>query len=324
MARRLGCFLLSVLLSLLLLTGCAEETLSDQELTDLLYELSQQDDEADFLVLPEDYQMPAAGVDGVYRLLILGVDTDDPKVAGRSDTMILAVMDRRQHTLKLVSFMRDLYVKIPGRGHNRLNAAFAFGGEQLLRRTLQEAFGVVADGYLAVNFSLMADLVDALGGVTMQVEAYELGPLNGILSYYNYQRGLPEEQGILTASGQQLLTGLQTMSYARIRKTDSDFVRVTRQQRVMEAIYHRMQDAGAQQLLDIALRFAPLVKSDVTPAQAASLLRDLMGMGDISISTLRVPADKAFASRIIHDAFFLVPNLDRNRGAIADFLAPPP
>ena len=155
--------------------------------------------------------------------------------------MILAVLNTRLKTLKLISFMRDLYVTIPGRGHNRLNAAYVYGGQELLRRTLEESFGVVADAYLAVNYSLMTELVDAIGGVELTVEEYELKPLNGILRYYNYQREFPEDEGVLAASGTRILTGLQAMSYARIRKVDSDFERVGRQQRVLEAIYQRLR-----------------------------------------------------------------------------------
>jgi len=299
----------------------AEPTLSNQELTDLLWELSLQDEGGgEFIVLPEGYQLPAAGLDEVYRLLILGIDTDDQGMRGRSDTMILAVLDARQGSLKLISFMRDLYVNIPGRGHNRLNAAYAFGGDKLLRQTLQDSFGVTADGYIAVNFSVMASLIDAIGGIELRVEAFELSPLNGILSYYNYQRGVPEEQGRLAQAGTQPLTGLQAMSYARIRKPDSDFERVTRQQRVMEAIYQKMLDLEAGQMADIILRFADRVATDISLTEALGILSGLLKVQDLALSALRVPVQGAFSAKLLHDVYFLVPNLKRNNAAIADFL----
>ena len=216
--RRLLVCVLAIML--MVPTGFAEEErLTDEQLRELLYELSlQEESNSEFLVLPDDFRMPSTGLDGEYRLLIVGVDTDDAGIKGRSDTMILAVLNTRLKTLKLISFMRDLYVTIPGRGHNRLNAAYVYGGQELLRRTLEESFGVVADAYLAVNYSLMTELVDAIGGVELTVEEYELKPLNGILRYYNYQREIPEDEGVLAASGTRILTGLQAMSYARIRK----------------------------------------------------------------------------------------------------------
>ncbi len=322
MLNRMICFCLGLIIGLGSFISSAEPTLSDQEMTDLLWIMSlQEEGGGEFVVLPEDYQLPASGLDGVYRLLILGIDTDDQGMRGRSDTMILAELNVRQGTVKLISLMRDLYVTIPGRGHNKLNAAYAFGGEKLLRRTIQDSFGLTADGFIAVNFSVMAAMIDAIGGVELQVEAFELGPLNGILSYYNYQHGTPEEQGRLGRAGRQTLTGLQAMSYARIRKPDSDFERVERQQRVMEAIYHRMMELDAGRLTDIILRFSQQVATDISLAEALGIISDLLKARDLSLSALRVPVQGAFASKMLHGAYYLVPNLKRNKSAIADFLA---
>ena len=238
--------------------------------------------------------------------------------------MILAVLNTRKNSLKLVSFMRDLYVKISGSGHNRLNAAYAFGGEKKLRRTLEENFGVLADGYLAVNYSLMADLVDAIGGVELTVEEYELKPLNGILGYYNYQRGIPENEGMLAVSGTRILTGLQAMSYARIRKTDSDFERVGRQQQVIQAIYRQIQHASAEQIIDAISGFIGSVGTDVSLGDALSLLKDIIRLDQLDIQTFSIPVKGAFSSQVIRDTYYLVPNLKRNREAIMEFLTDDP
>lgn len=318
--QRLLVFILAIML--MMPTGFSEEErLTDEQLRELLYELSlQEESNSEFLVLPDDFRMPSTGLDGEYRLLIVGVDIDDAGIKGRSDTMILAVLNTRLKTLKLISFMRDLYVTIPGRGHNRLNAAYVYGGQELLRRTLEENFGVVADAYLAVNYSLMTELVDAIGGVELTVEEYELKPLNGILRYYNYQREIPEDEGVLAASGTRILTGLQAMSYARIRKVDSDFERVGRQQRVLEAIYTRLRQLPVDRLGQIILSFIGRVSTDISMSDALNLLQDLLQAGDLRISALSIPVNKSFSSKMIRKAYFLVPNLKKNKTAIADFL----
>lgn len=298
-----------------------EQDLTDEERHALLTLLLIEDEESNsFVVLPDNFIMPAIGLDDEYRLLILGIDTDRDDLKGRSDTMILAVLNTRLKTLKLISFMRDLYVSIPGKGHNRLNAAYAFGGPGLLAKTLQNNFGIVADAYLAVNFSLMANLVDAIGGVELQVDAYELRPLNGILEYFNFQHGLSEEYGTLASSGMRTLTGLQTMSYARIRKSDSDFQRVVRQQKVIEAIYRQLRQASLSQLMDAVTGFIGKVGTDVSMNDALSLIKDIMKIDEISIKTLSIPVKGAFSSKLIQRAFFLVPNLKRNMAAINQFL----
>ncbi len=315
-----------LLLLLAIASGCmpaaAEDRLTDDELTGLLYELSLDGDaQSEFLVLPDDYSPPAAGADGVFSLLIIGVDTDNDQLAGRSDTMILASLDIRNASLKMISFMRDLYVTIPGKGHNKLNAAYAFGGPDLLQRTLEQNFSVEADGYLAVNFSAMVDLIDALGGVELTVEDDELRPLNGILEYYNYLRDRPEREGRLASAGTRLLTGLQAMSYARIRKIDSDFERVLRQQRVMEAVFRKLMGMAPDRLADLLIRHMDRVRTDVTMARGISLAAEAFALSQVRVDALRIPVKGAYASKMIRGTYYIVPDLKKNTAAIRDLLA---
>jgi LCP family protein required for cell wall assembly len=301
----------------------AEETLSDEELTELLYTLSQEgENTADFVVLPEDYVEPVTGLDGTYSLLLIGVDTDGRGVSGRSDTMVLAVMNKREGTVKLISFLRDLYVQIPGKGHNRLNAAYSFGGPELLVRTLEKNFGVSADGYLAVDFGLMIRLVDAVGGIELEVNEDELQPLNGILEYYNQQHGWPVKQGRLQKAGYVRLTGLQAMSYARIRKMDSDFIRVIRQQKTLAAILIQLQRMEAPILFNLVMEYASLVKTDIAVADVFQLIPLLLPMADYDLSTLSIPVAGGSKNTMKNNSFFLLPNLKKNVLAIEQFLNP--
>lgn len=83
--------------------------------------------------------------------------------------MILLTLDAEHNCIKLTSFMRDLYVEIPGRKNNRLNAAYVFGGPELLMKTMKKNFGIEVDHYVAVNFSILADVIDQLGGLVIDV-----------------------------------------------------------------------------------------------------------------------------------------------------------
>ncbi len=302
-----------------------DRTLSNEEIADILFRMSvEENEESGYLVLPEGYQEPVTGLDGEFKLLLVGVDTDDPQIRGRSDTMILAVLNKRKGELKLISFMRDLYVQIPGKAHNRLNAAYAFGGAELLKKTLDQCFHVKPDGYLAVNFAMMAKLVDSIGGVEIEVEPEELRPLNGILEYYNYLKKRPEKQGRLESAGRQTLTGLQAMSYARIRKIDSDFERVARQQRVIMAIFNKVKRMSAEDTLNILSENIESVATDITMQQAVQLAGELSAMDSITTRYLRIPVVNGARSTVLNDAYYLIPNLQKNRRAIEDFLAPTP
>ena len=324
--KRIVCFLLffSCLMMASPISLAQEETLSDDEIAAILYRMSQEENgEGEYLVLPEGYTEPATGLDGLFRLLMVGVDTDDPRIRGRSDTMMLAVLDKRNHQLKLISFMRDMYVQIPGHGHNRLNAAYVYGGPEALVSTLNKNFQVQVDGYLAVNFSMMIALVDAIGGIDIQVEEEELKPLNGILEYYNYQNEKPEEEGRLLSAGLQRLTGLQAMSYARIRKIDSDYERIGRQQRVMMAIFNKLKSSNTDQLLDIMMNQIDSVATDITLQTALSLMNDVVGMGTIDTRYLRIPVAKSSRNTVLNKAYFVIPNLEKNQKAIQEFLGTP-
>lgn len=319
--KRLLASILLVCSLLAFVPAMAEESLTDQEMTDLLYALSQEGENAgDFLVLPEDYEIPVTGLDGVYSLLLIGVDTDLPDVSGRSDTMVLAVLNTREKSIRLISFMRDLYVRIPGRGHSRLNASYAFGGPDLLVKTIKENFPVRIDGYLAVGFGLMARLTDALGGIDISVTLDELPKLNGILAYYNYQKGVPQDTGLLENAGEVHLNGLQTMAYARIRKLDNDFVRVERQQKVLMALFEKLKEQGMGNLSNLAFGFINEVRTNVSLNTMLALLPDVLAMQEYSVHSLRIPVERGSKSTIKNDAYILIPNLKKNAEAIRSFL----
>lgn len=298
-----------------------DQALSDSELAEMLYATEQEEGTAaDFLVLPDDFSEPVTGLDGVFNLLLIGVDTDRAGITGRSDTMTLAVLNTRDKTVRLVSFLRDLYVRIPGKGYNRLNAAYAYGGPDLLVKTIRENFGVFIEGYLAVDFSLMVNLVDAIGGIGISVSPEERKALNGILEYYNYLRGDDERQGRLESAGFVNLTGLQAMSYARIRKIDSDFGRVERQQKTLAAIYSKLQSMDNRLIVGIIFRFAGCVKTDITLAEAVELAMNAFDAAGYKVLALSVPVANSSRNIVKDKVYYLMPNLKKNVEAIRLFL----
>lgn len=321
--KRLLCCLLAIFVVSCSALGLAleEERLTDQELTDLLYEMELEDgQEESFLVLPEEYEPPVTGLSGVYCLLLIGVDTNNQGMAGRSDTMVLAVMNTREGSVKLISFMRDLYVKIPGRGHNRLNASHAFGGPELLVKTLQTVFQVPVDGYLAVDFAMMAKMVDAIGGIRLAITEEEKTSLNHILEYYHRVYELPGQPVLLDAWGEVHLDGSQAMAYSRIRKMDSDFERVGRQQRVLGAIFHQLTALDVNGLASLVTEYAPMIKTNVSLQDALELLPLALSMKDAGMTALTIPIKGGSKNVTKNKAAFLVPNLKRNINAIQAFL----
>ena len=110
--------------------------------------------------------------DDIVNILVVGNDyrkEKDYTASGLTDTMIIATMDLKHGTLKMASLMRDNYVDIPGYGYNKLNAANSFGGIELLYKTIATNFNIELDGYVEVGFKAFTDVVDAVGGVELEL-----------------------------------------------------------------------------------------------------------------------------------------------------------
>lgn len=256
----------------------------------------------------------------VFRMLLIGTDAYTVKQDGRSDTMILLQVDTRTRDIKMISFLRDLYVKISGHGKTRLNAAYVYGGVSLLKQTLEDNFGVTMDRTLTVNFSLMVELIDRIGGVTVDVSERERKQLNSILKFYNTHNGYKQRDQLLTESGVQHLTGKQALCYSRIRKIDSDFARTSRQRKVLEGVYQRVKELDGLTLAGILTETLSQVKTDMTLADAVALVPVLLKLNEAAFDELTIPVKNGYSSETISGMMVLVPNLNKNQDAIAEFL----
>ena len=256
----------------------------------------------------------------VFRVLLIGTDAYKPKDAGRSDTMVVFQINVSTGEMKMVSFLRDLYVQIPDHGKTRLNAAYVYGGSELLKRTIQSNFNITVDRTLAVNFSLMVDVIDRIGGVTVDVSEKERRQLNSILKFYNTHNGFKQKDQLLAEAGTQLLSGKQALCYSRIRKIDSDFQRTGRQRKVLIAIYARVREMDAYTLAGMLADTLPQVTTDMTLADAVALVPVLMKLDAVSFDGLTVPIVGGYKSITVKDMEVLSPDLDANRDAIAQFL----
>ena len=175
--------------------------------------------------------------DGVKNILLIGNDSRSADESGRSDAMILVSISSKTKSIHLTSLLRDIYVDIPGHDGNRLNAAYAYGGPELLMETLEENFDISVNRYILVNFQAFANLVDAVGGVDLELSNEEVQYVNGYLVEYNQLEGRPEGTDYLDSSlsGNLHLNGPQALAYCRNRYIGTDFARTERQRKVISA-----------------------------------------------------------------------------------------
>lgn len=254
------------------------------------------------------------------RILLIGTDAYKASQRGRSDTMVLVQVDVATAEIRMVSFLRDLYVTIPRHGKTRLNAAYVYGGEALLLATLRQNFGVSTDRTLAVNFSRMVELIDRIGGVTVDVSERERRQLNSILKFYNTYNGFKRNDQLLETAGTVNLSGKQALCYSRIRKIDSDFQRTARQRKVLEGIFARVRAMEPLQLAGVLAQSYDMVKTDLSLADIAALVPVLMQLSDATFESLTIPVKGGYSSQTIDGSSVLVPNLRENSAEIEAFL----
>ena len=231
----------------------------------------------------------------VINLMLVGQDRRENDGRSRSDAMILITLNRTEQTLDMTSFMRDTYVQIPGWGGNRLNAAYVFGGMDLMRDTFRENFGVEIDGIIEVDFFKFTDIINMIGGIDIEVNE--------------------EEAQILGCeSGYVHLDGKQTLSYCRIRKVgNADFERTERQRRVMSILFEKALNMTTNEVMQCVDQFFLQVTTDMTQDDLLNLALEVMLLGIDTMETHNIPEDAGYSSDTVDGMSVLVPNLDACR-----------
>ena len=291
-------------------------TEEEQFLADLMTELNV--DEANAL----------SQVNGMTHILLVGIDARPGQKTGRSDTMMLLTIDAENKSLKLTSFMRDLYVEIPGYKNNRLNSAYVFGGPELLIKTLKKNFGVEVNYYAAVNFSVLADLIDQIGGLEVKIESKTqmkyinlvIKEDNAVLKKAYPKKGIKTNDNLLTKTGTQVLNGRQTQAYARYRKGSSDFQRTERQREVILKAIEKVRGMSMLDIGKLAMANLGQVTTNLTVADILRLAPAAFQLKDTKVKQLRIPVDKGYSSKTISGMAVLVPNRSKNVKALTEFL----
>ncbi len=240
----------------------------------------------------EQTNKPEKPVDDVVNILLLGVE--EIGGASNTDTMIVATMNTKNHTMKLTSLMRDIYVEIPGHDNNKLNSAFAKGGIDLLYQTIQNNFGVQLDGYVLVNFSAFEKIVDLLDGVEVTLTSTEA-------NYLNRTNYISDPANRTVKEGAQMMNGNQALGYCRVRKVPTetehdDFGRTQRQRAVLNSIFEQLKKKNIVQLglfMNDVLNDVD-IHTDITQSEFNRYLEEAASLNVGKLEQLRIPTDGNF------------------------------
>lgn len=308
-AMKLLCSLLGVILVVMLgasfafhhLLGKINYTDAALERPDVLSAFS----EMDLTNLSSESAGPRLGSTDspVVNILLVGQDRREGEKSARSDSMILCTFHKQSHRLTMTSFLRDLYVEIPGHHDNRINAAYSLGGTKLLKKTIEENFDLNIHGCVEVDFRQFSDIIDLLGGVRIELRQDEADTIN-------------RETGSALTEGTHILTGDQALTYSRIRNLDrdGDFSRTNRQRKVMSALFDTYRQAKLSALIPTLGELLPMITTDMNYGQILLLALELMpSLSDAQIVSQRVPADGTFTDQTIDGMSVLVADMEKAR-----------
>ncbi|MBQ9858428.1 MAG: LCP family protein [Oscillospiraceae bacterium] len=226
------------------------------------------------------------------NIMLVGQDSRG-NTRERSDTMILVSINPNTGEVAMVSFLRDLYVQIPGYYDNRMNAAYAFGGFPLLYEVMEVNFGITCDGGIEVNFEGFKDIVDVVGGVDVELTYRESEVVGTYVEGVNH------------------LDGEQALTYARIRKLDSDFGRTNRQRTVLQAILNKVRHLSVTELFSLVNTCMEFVTTDMTNAEILDIAKvTLPLLSNLELQSYRIPTDDAYYMTMIREMSVLVPDLE--------------
>lgn len=232
----------------------------------------------------------------VESVLVIGTDGRSIDDRGRSDSMILVSFNRKTNQIIMTSFMRDSYVDIPGQGMDKLNAAYSYGGPELLMDTIESNFNVKIDNYVSVNFSSFAAIIDAAGGIDLKISDEEAEAINVILvSEVNELMGDEPAADFLTGGGKVHLSGKQALCYSRIRYVgNNDFERTSRQRTVMTELIKKAASSGPSFIKKVSEKALPNITSNMTRGELYKLSLRLPFVLNYDMEQIQIPVEGSY------------------------------
>lgn len=249
------------------------------------------------------------GIEGVINIALYGVDSRNNDYTGRSDAILICSVNGKTGKIKLISVARDTYVSVPGYYNTKINHAYAYGGPELAIQTLNENFGMDIKDYVTVNFESLADIIDEMGGVMIDVTEEERYQVNAYL-----QRGEP-----LSETGMVNLTGAQAVSYSRIRKIDSDSMRASRQREVLAALFEKALDINPLSYPSYVRKFAPMVETSLSNDEILKIAT--VGLKSPTLEQAAFPNDYIYSTgQTINGGWYYVYDLEQATDMLRQYI----
>lgn len=240
-------------------------------------------------------------------VMIMGVDRRQDDV-GRSDTLMVATLDPNKNQAALLSIPRDTRVKIKGHGFDKINAAYAYGGEKLTQQTVENLLNTNMDHYMLIDINGFVKIIDALGGIDIDVEKRMV-----------YDDPWDDNGGlhIDLQPGMQHMDGKTAVTYVRYRDEEGDIGRIKRQQKFMKAIMDKIVSPTViPKLPSIVTAVYDTVETDMSIGDILSFLTTLKEAKDNGLKSEMVPGKPVY----IEGISYWIPDIKKTRQILADTL----
>ena len=226
----------------------------------------------------------------IVNIALFGVDLgDDWTNYGRSDAIMIMSINKKKGTVKLISVLRDTKAEIEGYDPQKINAAYQNGGPTLAIKTLNSNFGLNIKDFISVNFGELTQLIDAMGGVDIELTQDEADQINAGGSYDENNKFAGDFTETVT-EGMNHLSGAQALAFARIRKIDSDYYRADRQHKVMTALLTKVKN--------------------MSTSEYPNFIHELMNVSETSLDFTDILSLMSVASKKVELSSYTVPDAE--------------
>ncbi len=297
-------FLIFVLIALAGMTAIGAAALSKIQREDA--------DTAPYVQTPSDApNWDVISSEDVMNILLIGTDRPSEGTQ-RSDSMMLVSLDNKSKKIRLVSFLRDMYLEIPTIGKDKLNASFASGGASLTMQTIENNFRINIDKYIQIDVDGFCDAIDRIGGIDVVVNQQEADEMNRVM-------------GCTLSAGKNHMRGTLAVYYSRMRAIDSDFGRTGRQRQVVECVAEKMRSMNPLECVAAVNGIIEDIHivTNLSNAEILSLTAQLPQMLSYEMETKFVPYSDTYSNVTLDNgAEVLDVNLEENCAILRDFLYP--
>lgn len=241
--------------------------------------------------------------------------------SGRTDSIIIASLNPKTKSIKLLSIPRDTYVNIPGYGMDKINHAYAYGGEQLLIKTINSNFGLAITEFVTIDFLGLAKIINAMGGIEIEITKAEMEVINQYLIEIYELEG--KQYVPLNKYGKITLNGEQAVAHCRNRYVGSDFTRAERQRNVITAVVNKVSTLEINKalgLIDVALEQVS-TNVDVTKylGKLTNVVTNVNEYKDNIISA-QIPSSEYGSDKMINGIYYFAADLNKAKEDFKTYL----